>query len=251
MTVNPTSSDLMAALAKRYPVGQFALLEQVANGTGSRANRWCDAIAMSLWPSRGLDLIGFELKVYRGDWLRELRQPEKAEAIAPYCDRWFVVAPAGLILPGEVPSTWGLLELKGGKLHVTKDAPSLDPKPMTKAILAAVLRRASEASVPKSAVEKLATARAEEIARQLASRAEREIADLKRELAAARAFESASGVKLDRWAGGNVGDQFRRFLEADRLQAARRLLAVKGTVQQLLDDIARAYAQAEKDEEAA
>jgi len=52
-----------------------------------------------LWPSRGLHLMGFEIKAGRGDWLRELKDPGKAEGIAAYCDQWWVVAPAEVIVP--------------------------------------------------------------------------------------------------------------------------------------------------------
>ena len=45
-----------------------------------------DAVIMSLWPSRGLELHGVEIKVSRADWKREAADPAKAEAIAAYCD---------------------------------------------------------------------------------------------------------------------------------------------------------------------
>jgi hypothetical protein len=45
----------------------------------SRESR-ADAIARHLWPSQGLELIGFELKVSRSDWLREIKDPYKCES---------------------------------------------------------------------------------------------------------------------------------------------------------------------------
>lgn len=81
MTDQVTAGDVMVALAHRYPAPGYALLPQVANGTGYAASRHCDAIALSLWPSRGIRLHGFEIKVARSDWLRELKDPAKAEAI--------------------------------------------------------------------------------------------------------------------------------------------------------------------------
>jgi hypothetical protein len=53
---------------------------------------------MGLWPSRGLKLMGFEIKAGRGDWLGELRNPRKAESIARFCDQWWVVATQDVIL---------------------------------------------------------------------------------------------------------------------------------------------------------
>lgn len=235
-TKNPTSADLMAALARRYPVGQFALLEQVANGTGSRANRWCDAIAMSLWPSRGLELIGFELKVYRGDWLRELKNPRKAEEIAPFCHRWYVVTPQGLVLEGELPPAWGLLELRGGKLHCVREAPLAEPKAFDYWMLAAILRRASESMVPKSALGALAKSEAEQIAAARKDSDGLELAELRRLKERVEAFEEKSGINLQ-WSGKGLGEEFRRFLEADRLRPLAELRYQRRQILRIIEQI--------------
>lgn len=57
--------ELFRALRHHYPAREYALLPQVGNGTGSRCNRHADALALSLWPSRGLHLNGFEIKSHR------------------------------------------------------------------------------------------------------------------------------------------------------------------------------------------
>ena len=87
-----SAHELADRLAKKYAAPQYAFLEQVRNGTGGFANRSADAMALSLWPSRGLMLDGFEIKGYRTDWLRELKNPAKAEELAVYCNRWWIVA---------------------------------------------------------------------------------------------------------------------------------------------------------------
>lgn len=111
-----------------------------------RATRSADAIAMSLWPSLGLELHGFEFKVSRADWLRELKDPRKAETFKRYCDRWWLVAGSSAIVrPGELPNGWGMLVLQGDRLVRLADAPRLDPQPVTRPFLAALLRRADEA----------------------------------------------------------------------------------------------------------
>jgi len=100
-----TSSDLEEKLSYKFSTPAWAFLPQVRNGTGYLRNttRTADAIAMSLYPSRGLDLHGFEIKVSRTDWLGELKNPEKAEAIAQFCDYWWIVAPKEIINLDEVP----------------------------------------------------------------------------------------------------------------------------------------------------
>jgi hypothetical protein len=80
------SQDVIAALRKKYPAAAWAFLEQVANGTGyAKKYRWADALAMGLWPSRGMELHGIEVKVSRSDWLRELENP--ARKLAPRSSR--------------------------------------------------------------------------------------------------------------------------------------------------------------------
>ena len=64
-----TESDLTDALKARFCLPAWAFFPAVRNAAGFDANRTADGIAMSLWPSRGLEVYGFEIKVSRGDWL--------------------------------------------------------------------------------------------------------------------------------------------------------------------------------------
>jgi hypothetical protein len=48
-------------------------MPQVGDATGADVGRHADVVVMGLWPSRGLKLMGFEIKAGRGDWLGELR----------------------------------------------------------------------------------------------------------------------------------------------------------------------------------
>lgn len=57
-----------AALKRRYAQPECAVVFEVAQATGFSANRHLDAIAMELWPSRGLALHGIEIKVDLYDW---------------------------------------------------------------------------------------------------------------------------------------------------------------------------------------
>lgn len=113
-----TSDDLKAAIRLRYDSSgtarEYAVFEEVRSMTGfagvNVSERYADAMALGLWPSSGLPLIGFEVKASRGDWLRELKQPEKAKAIQRYCDHWFIVAPEGVVKLDELLPHWGLYE---------------------------------------------------------------------------------------------------------------------------------------------
>lgn len=148
-----TEAEVLALLRTRY--GQrsgngpkWALIPHVRNGagwggsTGYGGLRTCDAIAVGLWSSTGLGLHGHEIKVSRSDWLRELKDPDKADAFRCYCDRWWVVAPAGVVRDGELPAGWGLLEVVGGKLRRKVEAPPLSPEPAPRGLIAALIRAA-------------------------------------------------------------------------------------------------------------
>ncbi len=109
-----TTQEINAALKRRYDPKNFAFLWEVGNATGANCRRHADALAMSLWPSRGMVLIGHEIKASRSDWVKELDNPEKAEAVYQYCDRWYlVVGDASIVKPGELPATWGLMVPRG------------------------------------------------------------------------------------------------------------------------------------------
>ena len=67
---------VIEALRAMYPHPAHAIIFEFRGGTGwGRVSR-VDAIAMDLWPSEGLELIGFEIKTSRQDWLREVKNPE-------------------------------------------------------------------------------------------------------------------------------------------------------------------------------
>jgi len=132
-------------LLKRYPAGEYALMAEVRDAAGFGASRSADFLAMSLWPSRGLDMIGIERKSYRNDWLKELKTPAKAENIYQYCDRWYLLTDNENVAKiEEIPATWGWMHINpDGKLKVLKEAPLIKPIPVSKSFLACLLKRAA------------------------------------------------------------------------------------------------------------
>jgi hypothetical protein len=132
-----------ALLRKRYDdqKGAWVYLTEVRNATGYKANSAVDALALSLWPSRGIELHGHEIKVSRGDWLRELKDVTKSQPIQRYCDRWWlVVGDPDIVQPGELPPTWGLMAVKGGRLVAVKEAPKLEREEWSPTFVAAFFR---------------------------------------------------------------------------------------------------------------
>ena len=136
----------MAALRERHKGNEWAWFEEVPDGTGAQSRRRADGLAMNLWPSRGLELHGFEVKVDRTDWKNEATNPEKAEALARFCDRWWLVVDDLKIIEGiDVPLVWGILVVTDGKIRTHREASKLEAIPVTRSFVASILRRASDA----------------------------------------------------------------------------------------------------------
>ncbi|HEY4556355.1 MAG TPA: hypothetical protein VIG68_07985 [Lysobacter sp.] len=136
-----TSHELCAALKHAHPADEYVTLFEVRESTSGTMAARADAIVLSLWSTRGLEITGFEFKVSRGDWLAELKNPAKAERIARYCDRWCVFAAPGVVRVGELPSGWGLWELTGpGTIRRSVVPAAREPEPIPRAFLASLLR---------------------------------------------------------------------------------------------------------------
>jgi hypothetical protein len=195
------AEDVRAAMRRRYCDPEWAILFEVRNATGHvRHARSADAVAMSLWPSRGLELHGFEIKVSRSDWLNERKKPEKAETIAAYCDRWYLVTANNVVSDAsEVPPAWGWIELTpDGKLREVRAAAKTDAKVADRNFLAALLRRVHR--VDESEIEAIVKERMADKEADFSKRVDAGIASRiahRNELAkTVEAFEAASGLKI-------------------------------------------------------
>lgn len=106
--------------------------------------RTCDLIAVDTWESGPLRLIGHEIKASRRDWLRELRDPEKASAFVGLVAEWWVVAPRGIVHPTELPEGWGWMaptrSMLRAQVQATRRPQPEIPLGLTVALLRAQLR---------------------------------------------------------------------------------------------------------------
>lgn len=237
-----SESELLVALKERFAAPEFALLPHVRNGTGfTSTTRTADALAMSTWPSRGLELHGFEIKSDRRDWLREKADPEKAEEICRYCDRWWVVVGSSdIIRDGELPPTWGLLVPKGKKLSIKVDAPKLEAQSITKQILAAILRKAQEAVVDESQIMAAVQAERKKHGEEMTAALQRAYDSGERKVAALKAkvdaFENTAGIEIASWNGGSIAEAV-RFVLAGGVEGARRDLRLLRTQARRIADL--------------
>lgn len=199
--------EVMSAMRKRYAQPQWALLEEVRDAAGHASRRSADAVAMSLWPSRGLEIHGFEVKVSRSDWSREMKSPEKAESVARFCDRWWLVAGSDLIVrDGELPPAWGLLVYADGALRTVREADKTEAQPVSRSFLAALLRRADETTKGWVHRDDVVAQVEERVAAQVPDQVAREVEKATREYAAAaekadvvRQIEEALGEPIREW----------------------------------------------------
>jgi hypothetical protein len=137
-----TERDMLNLLLDRYTAirkgtiaDRWVRAEHVKSSLGySDGDRIADFIAGDKYgggaAGEKLALHGHEVKVSRSDWLSELRDPTKADAIKKYMHHWWLVVPdAAIVKPGELPDGWGLLAPgSDGRLRARKSAPRLAPE---------------------------------------------------------------------------------------------------------------------------
>lgn len=222
MSAAITSSAVRSCIQSHYgkPGDQYSCLFEVRDATGFSARRSIDAVVMALWPSLGLELFGMEIKVSRSDWLREIKDPEKASSTFEYFDRWYLVAPADVAKPEEIPQPWGWLVPEGGRLRTAREAAKNSAvRPVDRKFLGALLRKtarqddvAVEAEIERrnAAMEADFEACIERRIKERLSRVEH----LKEEV---EAFEAASGIKVsDGWINrpADIGNAVKFVLKA-------------------------------------
>lgn len=224
-----TADDLFERIRKHYAAPEWAVFAQVrSSASNAPGTRVADAIAFNLWPSRGMPVHGFEIKVSRRDWLRELKSPHKADEVAAYCDYWtLVVSDPAFVKDGELPETWGLFVPGGTGLTEVVAPERTASRDMDRPFVAALLRRAHEFDVHALMSAAMAEAYATGEQRGVAS-AEGQIRDavaradrLRDEIAA---FSAAAGVDLNYHWPRALGEAVRVVL-SDSLDERRKTLA--------------------------
>jgi hypothetical protein len=146
---------VLDGLRELYPAPNWALVPEVRAGIGASTDlevlRAADAIAVHLWPAAsaaadGWRLHGFEIRVSRSEWLREIAQPVKSGPLKLFCAAWYVVVPSPwkhiVVERRELPDRWGLIEIDAGAPRIVVPAIERIAEPPTSAFLRALLRAA-------------------------------------------------------------------------------------------------------------
>lgn len=123
------ADQMREALWKHY-AGRYAVLFEVSTNTYPEVTpiageppmrtyhrRQIDMLTVSTARRKGigpLDLLAVEIKVSRGDFLSDARNPAKQAPWREVAHRHAYAAPAGMIRPEEIPAGSGLLEVAPG-----------------------------------------------------------------------------------------------------------------------------------------
>jgi hypothetical protein len=221
------SAPLLDVLAKNYQFPHFAFMREFRDATGFDAIRSADALAFGMYVSRGQVIIGFEVKVSRSDWLRELKDPAKADPIARYCDYFNLVVPAtgpGVCAISELPSPWGLIQVdvEKARTKIIKKAEKLDAAPITRSFLCAIVKQAMD-SIGVPGQTALNQARDEgfregqKLAEENSGYRMKQLADLEEQV---NAFREKSGIDINSYSEGKqLGEAVmivRKMMRGDR-----------------------------------
>lgn len=237
------TEQVRALLRKRFAAPEWALMEEVAPSTGGGTG-YADAVAMNLWKSRGYIVFGMEIKISRSDWLRELKKPAKAESVFHYCDGWYVVALPGVIKEGELPVTWGYLEVHGSKIVEKIKAPKLEARPLDRPFLASLMRRGFEQldQIAEMKQRQAVNEAREKIEERVTEEVRQRTHAHERMKKAVTEWESATGLKFDMY-GGPSKDLIKMAQQLDELRrrySGKRGDGGFGFLAGLADDLVRA-----------
>lgn len=112
------------ALKIRHPYDRgWVMFTEVVFWGGRRI----DVLFFNRWWSKKYKLIAYEIKRSRGNFLHEIKHPDKRKPVMEQVDQFFFAAPKGLIKPAEIPEDTGLVEVSSeGLVRMKKRAPQLD-----------------------------------------------------------------------------------------------------------------------------
>lgn len=246
-----TAREMEKHLAERYcDSRQWVFLTQVRSSTGS-ASRVADAMAFNMYGSTGYEILGFEIKVSRSDWLNELKDMSKSDEIMEYCDKWYLVVPdEKIVQPGELPKNWGLLVLRNGKLAQKVRAMPTKTTPMPMHFIASIMRRSGD-EIMRIRNEHV---RKEDIAGEIEEARKRgyeegrgyngkhKEEELNRLREYVKEFENASGIDLEEWRGKeyakSVGMYVKVALQLDERSLNYNIQAIESAVRTLQGGVA-------------
>lgn len=214
-------NEILAQIERGYRPPHFVFLPEFRGATGFDRCRSADAVAIGLYKSRGQEITGFEVKVSRADWLKELRTPDKADGIGQYCDEWFIaVHDEQIVKLSELPKPWGLIvvDVQKKKRKCLKPALTRTPRPMSAELRSSIIQRCfllNQNAIGRA--EELQKVR-EEGFKAGEAHALRDFEGLKKLRQQVADFQSASGISIHEWSDGKgMGEAMRVVMHQESL----------------------------------
>ena len=152
-----TAQDILEVLGKEPCRERLVFLElRLGAGYGGISERRIDAFTIETAPSKGHRTTAYEIKISRGDFRNDLKNPKKQRGARLFCDNFYYVTPPGLVTIDEVPVWAGLIEINPDaenwrdKEKIIVVAPQLDKERPTWGLLIAAARNLSKWSLAET-----------------------------------------------------------------------------------------------------
>lgn len=206
-----STPKLEGMLRAKYDRQQYALLFDVPDTVSLAQKRRIDAVAFGLWASGGQEIQGFELKISRSDWLRELKQVDKADPFIELCDRfWLVTADSKIAKLEEIPACWGWLSATKAGLRVQRPAQKLPGcgGAVPRGFLLGVMRKLQDDLLQSPDVQAVIDERVKLVQQRQDANIQYVTNNLRRErdeaVKVVKDFQEKSGIDLLHWRWGDV-----------------------------------------------
>jgi len=215
-----TVDEIQARLKTRYCLPHYVYMTEIRSATGFVHNvTYADGLAISLYPSKGYDIHGFEIKISRNDVLKELSYLQKSENIQKFCSRWWlVVGNKSIVDIAELPPYWGLLIPYGSGLRQAKAAPLQKAEIITPDFLASLIQRMYLTSPNKTVLNaeyKLGFEAGK--AESVSSEQRYQIEQSEKIAEQVKKFEQISGIEITSYNGCSMGKAVRFIKSAERI----------------------------------
>jgi len=225
-----SEQDIRKRLRIKYPPPVWIFLEELRryNGFSRGSMRSADAFAINLYPSQGCSVEGFEIKMQRGDWLSELKNPDKADEFKQFCDRWWlVVGSRDLVKLEELPPGWGLMVPHNVGLSIKRGAPMLKPNPWDMALFTSILKVVRENREDKEYIDRIKeeqyAAGRSYVSQEYTLMRDRLFA-LERTM---KRFQESSGINISGWNSKELGKAVRIVMNTNSLQEYYQDMLIK------------------------
>lgn len=136
VSADPTG-DILTALVAMQQDAIWA--SELAFDGGARR---CDFWTISANGSVGFQAVAYEIKISRADFKRDTHTKQRQARL--FSDRFYYVAPKGLIRTDELPDWAGLMEFEDGKLTTRVPAPHRDKDAPTWQLVVSLIRNSGE-----------------------------------------------------------------------------------------------------------